>query len=104
MSMMAWSLTNEQQATVRDHFLMIDSNHDGAVSLPELKAVMVDKYGVPEAEVATVFNMFAETHDREVHYSDFLAAMACDNIELDEDLLHTTFQKFDTKGVGYIDA
>merc|ERR1712178_415273 len=40
----------------------------------------------------------------EMHYSDFLAAMACDRIALDDDLLFTTFQKFDTRGAGYIHA
>merc|ERR1712196_626548 len=102
--MMAWSLTNDQQAMVRDHFLAIDTNHDGAVSLSELRSIMVEKYGVPEAEVVKVFRLFVESHDKEMHYSDFLAAMACEQIELDGDLLFTTFQKFDTRGVGYINA
>lgn len=104
MSMMAWSLDVEQEAVVRDLFLAVDTNHDGAVSLSELKTVMVDKYGVPEIEVDAVFKVFVETHDREIHYSDFLAAMACDRIALDDDFLHATFQKFDTLGVGYITA
>jgi len=104
MSMMAWTLTNEQQAMVRDHFLAIDSNHDGAVSLVELKDVMVDKHDVPEEEVNAIFTIFTAAHDREIHYSDFLAAMACETIELDDDLLHSTFSRFDTKGVGHITA
>ena len=60
---------------------------------------MVEKYGVPDAEVAKIFKIFVESHDREMHYSDFLAAMACDQIELDGDLLFTTFQKFDTRAM-----
>jgi calcium-dependent protein kinase len=93
MCMMAWTLTNEQQAAVRDQFLVVDSNHDGAVSLAELRAVMVDKYQVPEEEVTTIFSIFVAAHDQ-----------ACEHIELDEDLLHITFSKFDTKGVGSISA
>jgi calcium-dependent protein kinase len=103
-SLMAWSLTNKQQAAVRDHFLSMDRNHDGAVSLSELKSIMTDRCGVPEAEVAAVFRVFVESHDREIHYSDCLAATACDQIELDDDLLYTTFQKFDTRGAGYLNA
>merc|ERR1712070_1337428 len=37
-------------------------------------------------------------------YSDFLAAMACYSVDLDDDILKATFQKFDTSGTGYIDA
>lgn len=103
-SMMAWSLTNKQQVTVRDHFLAMDTNHNGAVSLSELRSIMVEKYGVSEAEVVKVFNLFIENHDEEMHYSDFLAAMACDHIDLDDDVLLAAFQKFDTRGIGYINA
>jgi len=102
--MMAWALDNNQQAMVRDHFIALDTNHDGGVDLSELRAVMVDRFGVPEAEVASIFTLLIEAHDREIHYSDFLAAMACEHIELDDDLLQSTFSKFDTQGVGYIAA
>merc|ERR1711963_1094809 len=101
---MAWSLTNEQQANFRDHFLVMDKNHDGAVSLAELRSVMVDRYGVPEAEVSALFKVLVEAHDSEIHYSDFLAVMVCSHVKLDNDLLHTAFQKFDTKRRGYVNA
>jgi calcium-dependent protein kinase len=104
MCMMAWALTNEQQAMVRDHFLATDTTHDGAVSLLELREVMVNRHGVPEEEVLAIFTVFTASHDREIHYSDFLAAMACENIEPDDDLLQATFSRFDTKGVGHIGA
>jgi calcium-dependent protein kinase len=101
-SMMAWTLDNVQQSKVRDNFLALDTNHDGAVSLTELKSVMVDQYEVPEEEVNRIFAVFVAAHDQEIHYSDFLAAMACEQTELDDDLLCTTFSKFDTNGSGYI--
>jgi calcium-dependent protein kinase len=104
MCMMAWTLTNEQQAMVRDHFIAIDSNHDGAISFLELRSIMVDKHGVPEEEVRAIFSVFTAAHDREIHYSDILAAMTCENIEPDDDLLHAAFSRFDTKGVGHIVA
>jgi calcium-dependent protein kinase len=104
MSMMAWSLSNEQQNVVREYFLAMDKNHDGAISLMELRKVMVDENGVPEEEVAAIFKTFAECHDKEIHYSDFLAAFSVQHIKPDDDLLHITFQKFDTRGVGYITA
>merc|ERR1719321_1586731 len=41
-------------------------------------------------------------HDEEIHYSDFLAAMASHRIELHEDLILSTFNRFDTDSSGYI--
>lgn len=102
MSMMAWSLSNEQCAQVRDHFLHLDKDHDGAISLSELMSFMVDRHHVPEAEVKSIFELFVKNHDQEIHYSDFLAAVVANRIELDHDLLYTTFQKFDVKSSGYI--
>jgi len=104
MCMMAWTLTDEQQAMVRDHFLAIDTNHDGAVSSLELKDVMVKSHGVAEDEVDAIFTVLTAAHDREVHYSDFLAAVACESIVPDDDLLRATFSRFDTKGSGLIVA
>jgi Ca2+-binding EF-hand superfamily protein len=103
-SLMAWQLSNDQQAKVRDYFLAMDGNFHGAISLSELRSILVEKHGVSEEEVGAVFTILIETHDPEIHYSDFLAVMACDSMELDDDLLRSTFQKFDTKGVGYISA
>lgn len=102
--MMTWQLTNDQEAKFRDHFLAMDSNHDGAISWFELRSVLVDMYKVSEEEFGTVFNVFLEHHDGQILYSDFLAAMACYSVDPDDDMLRATFQKFDTRGTGYIHA
>eukprot|EP00427_Karlodinium_veneficum_P051594 CAMPEP_0169358642 /NCGR_PEP_ID=MMETSP1017-20121227/28800_1 /TAXON_ID=342587 /ORGANISM="Karlodinium micrum, Strain CCMP2283" /LENGTH=534 /DNA_ID=CAMNT_0009455741 /DNA_START=9 /DNA_END=1614 /DNA_ORIENTATION=+ len=104
MSMMAWSLSNVQQASVRKYFLAMDKNHDGAISLAELQALMIHENGTTSDEIASIFKMFSECHDKEIHYSDVLAAMSLQHIDPDDDLLRTTFRKFDTRGIGYITA
>jgi Ca2+-binding EF-hand superfamily protein len=104
MSMVAWSLTNEQQAAVRDHFLSMDENHDGVVSLAELTKVMAEEDRVPGEEVALIFRTLVTAHEGDIHYSDFLAAMACSSMAVDEDVLGAAFSKFDVKKAGYIDA
>jgi calcium-dependent protein kinase len=102
MLMMAWLLTNEQQAQVRDYFLALDTNHDGVISFEELHNVMVNSFETAETEVHQVFELLDTTHHREIHYSEFLAAMMASRIELTDDLLQTTFHHFDTDNSGDI--
>lgn len=104
MLMMAWLLTNEQQAQVRDYFLALDKNHDGAISYSELRDVMVSKFQISEEEVHQVFDLLDTTHHKEIHYSEFLAAMMANRIELNDDLLQKTFHHFDTGNTGDISA
>mmetsp|Transcript_25558 Transcript_25558/g.40957 ORF Transcript_25558/g.40957 Transcript_25558/m.40957 type:complete len:550 (-) Transcript_25558:208-1857(-) len=101
LSMMAWSLNNKQQALVRDYFLALDKDHDGAISRTELQAAMEGKLDMPRMEADIVFSAF---DGEEIKYSDFLAAMISTCIEIDDDLLHSAFAHFDADGSGYIDS
>lgn len=107
MSMMAWSLSSKHHAQVRDHFLKLDKNHDGAISFDELWEAM-SKTSKSEAEVWHIFDsltyMSKTCGESEIRYSDFLAAMACTHFEPEEDLIRATFKKFDRRGAGFITA
>jgi calcium-dependent protein kinase len=102
MSMMAWSLTNKHHTEVRDHFLALDTNHNGTISLHELKEVLRRSDCDIQGEVHQVCELLSQTQDAEIRYSDFLAAMLCSHLELDEDVLKVTFKKFDRRGSGSI--
>mmetsp|Transcript_30512 Transcript_30512/g.87135 ORF Transcript_30512/g.87135 Transcript_30512/m.87135 type:complete len:544 (+) Transcript_30512:96-1727(+) len=104
MSMMAWSLSNEERAKVRQYFVSMDRNHQGTITLQELKHVLQDKFHVPEDETKAVFDALDTNHDEEIHYSDFLAAMVSTRIALHDDLLKAAFMKFDTDNSGFITA
>jgi len=102
MEMMAWSLSNEERAKVRQHFISMDQNKQGTISLSELKKIMVEKFHVSDEETLQIFDAMDSNNDEEIHYSDFLAAMVSTRIALHDDLLKAAFKKFDTDGSGYI--
>eukprot|EP00747_Dinoflagellata_sp_TGD_P072878 gnl/TRDRNA2_/TRDRNA2_157665_c2_seq1.p1 gnl/TRDRNA2_/TRDRNA2_157665_c2~~gnl/TRDRNA2_/TRDRNA2_157665_c2_seq1.p1 ORF type:complete len:473 (-),score=88.57 gnl/TRDRNA2_/TRDRNA2_157665_c2_seq1:51-1469(-) len=102
MEMMAWSLSNEERAKVREHFLAMDINREGTITLAELRRVMVDKYQITDDETLRIFKALDSNNDEEIHYSDFLAAMVSTRIALHDDLLRAAFRKFDTDSSGYI--
>merc|ERR1711879_829950 len=104
MSVMAWSLTNKQQAEVRDHFLALDRDHDGKISLEELKdAFKKNGSASIDDDIDRAFKVLAQDHC-EIHYSDFLAAMLGSRLELDDYLLRVTFKKFDQQGSSVVKA
>jgi calcium-dependent protein kinase len=102
MEMMAWSLSNEERAKVRQYFVSMDNNKQGTITLVELKKVLTEKFSVPSEETEAIFNALDSNNDEEIHYSDFLAAMVSTRIALHDDLLKAAFKKFDTDNSGYI--
>jgi len=53
-----------------------------------------------EREVLQIFEALNYNHNSEIHYSDFLAAMLDTQIDLSDDLLASTFRRFDVDGSG----
>eukprot|EP00747_Dinoflagellata_sp_TGD_P143390 gnl/TRDRNA2_/TRDRNA2_176381_c3_seq3.p1 gnl/TRDRNA2_/TRDRNA2_176381_c3~~gnl/TRDRNA2_/TRDRNA2_176381_c3_seq3.p1 ORF type:complete len:526 (-),score=127.44 gnl/TRDRNA2_/TRDRNA2_176381_c3_seq3:32-1609(-) len=102
MSMMAWSLTNEERAQVREIFISMDQDKKGTIKLWELRKVLVEKFHIPKEQSDVIFKALDQNHDEEIHYSDFLAAMVSSRIAVHDDLLQKTFKRFDTDNSGFI--
>jgi len=102
MEMMAWSLSNEERAKVREYFVSMDKNKQGTITLLELKQVMTDKFHISDTETMQVFEALDSNQDDTIHYSDFLAAMLNTRIAMHDDLLRSAFRRFDTDSSGYI--
>jgi calcium-dependent protein kinase len=99
-SMIAWTLANEQQTAVREYFCALDTDHDGLISLTDLREALTSDLLIPHAEAEQMLSVF---EDIQIRYSDFLSAMALSGrLTLDEDALQAVFDKFDTDGSGYI--
>lgn len=102
MSMMAWSLSNEDRLQLRDLFLEMDTDRTGTVSLVEFKRVLEDKFHVDDHDTIQAFAAIGTAHTDQIRYSDFLAAMVSSRIAMHDDLLYATFHRFDTHNAGYI--
>jgi calcium-dependent protein kinase len=102
MSVMAWSLSNEERAQVRNAFLALDKNKTGTISMCELKEVLTTKFAVTDDQVKPIFDALDTSANEEIHYTEFLAAMVSTRIAMHDDLLAQTFQRFDTDNSGFI--
>jgi len=102
MEMMAWSLSNEERAKVRQYFISMDTDQNGTITLNELKDALEDKFHVPDEEARRIFSALDSNNDEEIHYSDFLAAMVSTRIKMHDSLLESTFKRFDVSDTGYI--
>jgi len=101
MEVMAWSLSSDEQAAVREQFMAIDTNCQGTITMAELRTALMAG-GVSEDLVLPIFQALDGAKDEEIHYSEFLAAMVSTRIVVHEDLLKTTFRRFDIEASGYI--
>mmetsp|Transcript_9106 Transcript_9106/g.20729 ORF Transcript_9106/g.20729 Transcript_9106/m.20729 type:complete len:556 (-) Transcript_9106:78-1745(-) len=102
LSVMAWSLTNEERAEVRDAFLLLDSSRQGTITLGELKQVLTTKFEITDEQIQSIFDSLDTSQNDEIHYSEFLAAMVSTRIAMHDDLLATTFKRFDVDNSGFI--
>merc|ERR1712066_20524 len=95
-------MTNEERAQIRSAFIEMDTDRSGAITLPEFKKVMEQKFHIDDEQAAEAFAALDTNHSEEIQYSEFLAAMLSVRIRLHTDLLAQTFNRFDTDKSGYI--
>jgi len=102
LSVMAWSLTTDQQEDVRAAFLELDKDRGGTVTLGEFKHLMEERFHFSREEATLAFKAIDLHHDEEIQYNEFLAAMLSYRIALHDDLLLASFRRFDIDGSGFI--
>jgi calcium-dependent protein kinase len=102
MSVMAWSLTAEDRAQVRQAFLELDTSNTGVITAGQFKKVMQERFHIEDDKIKAAFDALDTTHSEEIHYSDFLAAMVSSRIQVHDEVLAQTFRRFDTDNTGYI--
>jgi len=102
MYMMAWSLSNEERAKVRDIFIAMDKDKTGTIKLNELRKVLEENFEMSAEQSELIFKALDSNHDDEIHYADFLAAMVSSRINIHQDMVWKAFKRFDTDNSGEI--
>merc|ERR1712137_386996 len=100
--MVAWSMSFEDRAKVRAAFLELDTDRTGVVRIHEFKHALSKQFQISDELTTKAFHDLDTANDDEIHYSDFLAAMASHRVQLHDDLLRETFRRFDVERDGYI--
>jgi len=102
MSMMAWSLSPEQVSRVRAMFLELDHDKSGYVTIYELRTALERTVSTQDVDVQNVFAALDVNHNEKIDYSEFLSAMTCASISVNENLLSDAFRRFDKSRSGFI--
>jgi calcium-dependent protein kinase len=99
----AWNLSKEERAKYRDYFLTIDTDHDGVISLADLKNVLRDPDSLNEVDWMGIEFMLKSLSNGTDHidYNSFVAALVSEDIRgLEEDQFQNVFRKFDSDNSG----
>jgi len=102
LSMMAWSLSSEDRAQLRNQFLSFDKDNTGTITHSQMKEILTSLYHIDSAEAEAVFQSMDTDHDDVIAYSEFLAAALQGRIQVHEDVLRRTFERFDKTRAGKI--
>lgn len=100
LSMMAWSLSQEDRQKLRSNFLQLDVQKKGTISLLQFKLALCCHIKSNEAE--HLFAALDMDHDDELCYSEFLAAAIQGDVCKQEHVLRRTFARFDQDDSGTI--
>jgi len=102
MSMMAWTLSNQERAEVRKAFMELDTDKSGTITMYELKSVLAQRVSMSDGQMLQIFDALDTNNKEQVNYSDFLAAMMASRISANEDVVVAAFKRFDVDKSGYI--
>ncbi|CAM9401899.1 unnamed protein product, partial [Ectocarpus sp. 13 AM-2016] len=97
----AFQLDREEIKQLKDAFLEVDTEGNGAISLEELRIVLRE-HGVDGAEVDRVFGAVDMDSSGHLHYMEFLAATIEARGYIEEESLKDAFERLDVDSTGFI--
>merc|ERR1712100_732283 len=85
-TMMAWRVSATDQAKVRNYFISLDKQHKGIITKSGFRSTMHEVLGLADyQEVTRIFEALDYNQDKELHYSDFLAAILGTNLAISDE-------------------
>ena len=104
MGAVAFTLTPNQIADLKEEFHAIDTDHSGTISMKELRESMATVRGLKDdSKLHDLIKGIDINSDFEINYNDFVAAAMVKRISIDEDRLHLAFEALDVDEKGYLD-
>mmetsp|Transcript_57570 Transcript_57570/g.108495 ORF Transcript_57570/g.108495 Transcript_57570/m.108495 type:complete len:579 (-) Transcript_57570:88-1824(-) len=104
MTMMALSLSPEDEAELYDAFLAADIRRNGILDINEFKHVIEEHFDLHDEEAQKIFDSIDSNNDQTIHYSDFLSACMLSRISMCDDLLEAAFRRLDKSETGTINV
>jgi len=101
---MANTMDRGEVGDLQELFLLVDSENTGTISISELKEAF-EKLGLPnlaDKELNKIFSVIDHDHSGQIHYAEFLAALAESHGLVTLDRLADAFDRIDTNGKGFI--
>lgn len=101
---MANTMDRNEVGDLQNLFLLLDSEQTGTISMRELKEAFV-RLGLPSSddrELHKIFSVIDHDGTGQIHYAEFLAALAESHGLVTTDRLADAFDRIDANGKGYI--
>ena len=98
----AFSLNTSQISQLREGFHAIDADHNGLISMEELKQSMQATGVYNKVRLEEIFQSGAVDRDAQLNYTEFCAAAMLRRLTIDEERLKLAFQNLDRQGTGYL--
>lgn len=100
---MAVNMDRNDVGRLNEQFLMADTEDTGTLNLLELKnALHKVNPDMSDETIETIFKGIDQDHSGEIHYNEFLAALAESQGLVTQERLAEAFDRIDAEGKGYI--
>jgi len=100
--MLSYNLDDDATAKLRQAFMAMDADGNGAIDKDEFKMGMQRLTSLEDSQIGAMFDSMDADGSGEVEYSEFLAATIGDQHLLDEQACRQAFSNFDTDGSGTV--
>lgn len=102
LGLIAMSMGTSEVEHVEEEFRKLDKEKIGTIKLDQLTQVLKTQLHMADAEARLIFNRLDQTGDKEIHYTEFVAAALQAKLLINEKYIKEAFQKFDVDNTGLI--
>jgi len=98
----AYEMTVDDLSDLESQFYALDKDNKGTISLEDLTTALRQHLEMSAEEARQVFNRLDQTGDKEIHYSEFVAASLQSRLQAHSGMVRAAFRRFDVDNTGTI--